>query len=253
MLNFVLCDDNKAALERFEKMLNLVLENNDLDGNISLATIEGKVQTFLTTTTLDHVKNNIVDVVILDIDLNTNISGLELAQKIRKINKKVYIIFETAHLEYLLLAYKCKTFDYLPKPISLNNLESTILRLFNDIKQDTNKTFIQLTNGIILNTNSVLYIEKNNTKLIFKTTTGEYSTYSSFNKYQDKLPPTFIRCHKSYIANVSNINHIDNTTIHFDKTNDVKCYIGQVYKKNFLEVLKYESNTTNYDTKCRYK
>ena len=50
-----------------------------------------------------------------------------------------------------------------------------------------------------------------------------------------------------------NINHIDNTTIHFDKTNDVKCYIGQVYKKNFLEVLKYESNTNNYDTQCRYK
>ena len=169
MLNFVLCDDNKAALERFEKMLNLVLENNDLDGNISLATTN-------VNEVLDHVKNNIVDVVILDIDLNTNISGLELAQKIRKINKKVYIIFETAHLEYLLLAYKCKTFDYLPKPISLNNLESTISRLFNDIRQDADITFIELTNGIILNTNSVLYIEKNNTKLVFKTTTGEYST-----------------------------------------------------------------------------
>ena len=87
MLNFVLCDDNKAALERFEKMLNLVLENNDLDGNISLATTN-------VTEVLDHVKNNIVDVVILDIDLNTNISGLELAQKIRKINKKAEKIFQ---------------------------------------------------------------------------------------------------------------------------------------------------------------
>ena len=68
MLNFVLCDDNKAALERFEKMLNLVLENNDLDGNISLATTN-------VNEVLDHVKNNIVDFVILDIDLNTIISG----------------------------------------------------------------------------------------------------------------------------------------------------------------------------------
>jgi len=93
MLNFVLCDDNKAALERFEKMLNLVLENNDLDGNISLATTN-------VNEVLDHVKNNIVDVVILDIDLNTNISGLELAQKIRKINKKVYIIFEKSYIVY---------------------------------------------------------------------------------------------------------------------------------------------------------
>ena len=36
--------------------------------------------------------------------------------------------------------------------------------------------------------------------------------------------------------------------IHFDKTNDVKCYIGQFYKKKFMEVLKNESYTNTYDT-----
>lgn len=242
MLNFVLCDDNKAALERFEKMLNLVLENNDLYGNISLATTN-------VTEVLDHVKNNIVDVVILDIDLNTNISGLELAQKIRKINKKVYIIFETAHLEYLLLAYKCKTFDYLPKPISLNNLESTISRLFNDICPDSiNKDFIKLKNGKLLNTNSIFYIEKDNTKLIFRANSENYSTYSSFNKIQPKLPANFIRCHKSFIVNVNNITAINDNVIHFDKANNLKCYIGQVYRKKFLEVFKHESYTNTNDT-----
>ena len=126
MLNFVLCDDNKNALDRFSKMLELVLTNNDFDGNISFATTNANEL-------LNYVKNNTVDVVILDIDLHDKISGLDLAEKIRSINKKIYIIFETAHLEYLLLAYKYKTFDYLPKPISLSNLESTISRLFNDI------------------------------------------------------------------------------------------------------------------------
>ncbi len=242
MLNFVLCDDNKNALDRFSKMLELVFTNNDLSGQISFASTNANE-------TLNYVKNNIVDVVILDIDLHDTISGLDLAEKIRKINKKIYIIFETAHLEYLLLAYKCKTFDYLPKPISLSNLETTILRLFNDIYQNTSNTsFIKLTCGNMINANSILYIEKCNTKLIFRAQSTNYSIYSSFTKIQSKLPSNFVRCHKSYIVNIANIDNINNMIIHFDKTNDVKCYIGQFYKKKFMEVLKNESYTNTYDT-----
>ena len=86
MLNFVLCDDNKNALDRFSKMLELVLTNNDFDGNISFATTNANEL-------LNYVKNNTVDVVILDIDLHDKISGLDLAEKIRSINKKIYIMY----------------------------------------------------------------------------------------------------------------------------------------------------------------
>ena len=140
MLNFVLCDDNINTLNRFSKMLDLVFINNNLDGNISFTSSNANE-------VLNFVKNHTVDVIILDIDLQSTISGLDLAKKIRDINKKIYIIFATAHLEYLILAYKCKTFDYLAKPISLNNLESTILRLFNDVYSDTsNASFIKINN-----------------------------------------------------------------------------------------------------------
>ncbi|MBO5348661.1 MAG: response regulator transcription factor [Clostridia bacterium] len=245
MLNFVLCDDNINALNRFSKMLNLVFVNNDLDGHISLATPNANE-------VLSFIQNNNVDVVILDIDLQTSMSGIDLAQQIRNVNKKIYIIFATAHLEYLILAYKCKTFDYLTKPISLNNLESTILRLFNDVYSDTpNSSFIKINNrNTIINANSVCYIEKDNTKLIFKSDNADYSVYSSFNKIQPTLPSNFIRCHKSYIVNIHNIESINETTIHFDKTNKLKCYIGQTYRKKFLEVFNNDNrfNTDLNDT-----
>lgn len=233
MLNFVLCDDNISSLNRFSKLLDLVFVNNNLDGHISLATSNSDE-------VFNFVKQNNVDVVILDIDLKSRMTGIDLAQKIRAINKKIYIIFATAHLEYLILAYKCKTFDYLTKPISLDNLESTILRLFNDVCSNTSNTsFIKINNkNTIINADSVCYIEKDNTKLIFRADSIDYSVYSSFSKIQPTLPPNFIRCHKSYIANINNIESIDDTTIHFDKTNKLKCYIGQVYRKKFLEVLK---------------
>lgn len=236
MLNFALCDDNLNVLSKFSKMLDLIFVNNELDGNIELTTSNPNE-------ILEYLKNNPVDVVILDIDLKSNISGLDIANKIRSINKKIYIIFATAHLEYLMLAYKCKTFDYLPKPISVENLEKTVLRLFNDIHENNSrKDFIRLNNNnTIIRADSVLYIEKDHTRLIFKTQNTDYSIYSSFNKIESELPSNFKRCHKSYIVNVNNIKEINNDVIHFVNNTKLECHIGHIYKKNFMEVIDNES------------
>ena len=64
--------------------------------------------------------------------------------KIRKRNKKVYLIFSTGHLEYSLVAYSVKTFDYLPKPITLERLEVTLKRLLDDLSNSSSKKFIKL-------------------------------------------------------------------------------------------------------------
>lgn len=241
MLNFALCDDNINVLNKFSKILDLIFVNNDLDGHIAFTTSNPNE-------ILEYIKNNPIDVVILDIDLKSKVSGLDIANKIRSINKKIYIIFATAHLEYLMLAYKCKTFDYLAKPISMENLETTILRLFNDINSDeSHNSFIKINNrNTLIRADSVYYIEKDRTKLIFKTQNADYSVYSSFNKILDELPSNFKRCHKSFIVNVNNIKEIDNDVIHFVNNNKLECHIGHTYKKNFLEVLNNELNWDIY-------
>lgn len=237
MLNFVLCDDNEHILDKFTKMLNLIFVNNDLDAQIVLATSNPNE-------VISYTKNNQVDVLILDINFKADISGIDIANTIRKINKNAYIIFATGHLEYLILAYKCKTFDYLPKPISMENLEETILRLFDDVKENNiKKNFIKINNnGTLIQSDSIFYIEKSRNKVIFRTNNSEYYVSSSFNKLRKDLPKSFIQCHKSYIVNINHVKSIEHNTIHFDKTNELTCSIGQVYKKNFLEVLNNESN-----------
>lgn len=237
MLNFAVCDDNINILNKFTKMLNLIFTNNDLDAKLTLVTSNPDE-------ILEHIQNSNIDVVILDIDFKSKISGIDIANEIRRINKKIYIIFATAHLEYLMLAYKCKTFDYLAKPISMENLETTILRLFNDINGDETKNdFIKINNrNTIIRTDSVYYIEKDRTKLIFKTQDADYTIYSSFNKIGTELPSNFKRCHKSYIVNVNKIKDINNDVIHFVNDTKLECQIGHNYKKNFMEVLENESN-----------
>ena len=229
MLHFVLCDDNVQVLNRLEKTLETIFIKNDIDAQISFkATKSDEI--------LNYIKDNAVDVLILDINLKSSVSGCDVASMVRKKNKNVYIIFLTGHLEYALIAYKYKTFDYLPKPVTDERLEETILRLIEDTKNIYNQ-FIRI-NNIIIKQDDINYIRKDGMKLVFCTSTHEYETYSSFNKIKNQLPENFVRCHKSYIVNTGVIKDVDPValTVQFDKNS--YCYIGPKYKNQFMEVMK---------------
>ena len=237
MLNFVLCDDNSNILSKLEKVLENIFLKHDFQAKILFTSTEP-------TEILHFTKNNSVDVLILDINLKHNISGLELAQEVRSFNKNLYIIFTTAHLEYMMLAYKVKTFDYLVKPISYEKLEDTIIRLFNDISASSNK-YLNINGKIFINQKNILYIKKDGMKVIICTPSKNYSAYSSFSKLEHCLSDNFVRCHKSYIVNLNNISDISDTTIFFAENNS--CSIGPKYKLQFLEVLKNGNITKHMD------
>lgn len=240
MLNFVICDDNPAVLNRLSKMLESIFIKNNIDAEIGLkASIASDV--------INYLESNKVDVLILDINLKSETTGCDIADMVRKKNKDVYIIFTTGHLEYALIAYKYKTFDYLPKPIVDERLEETILRLMDDMKSTPSK-FIRLNNNrTIINQDEVNYIKKDGMKLVFCTNNRTYETYSSFNKIQGCLPGNFVRCHKSFIVNVKNISDINsnNNTILFSPNES--CSIGGKYKNEIMEVLKNGNSTNNME------
>lgn len=233
MLNFVVCDDNENMLNKFNKMFDTIFISNNIEGNIAFSSTNP-------TEVLDFAKTNSVDVFVLDIQLKSTMSGIELAEKIRTFNKDSYIIFTTGHLEYSLLAYKLKTFDYIPKPITLERLEETVLRLIDDIN-GTPKKYIKIDNkNTLVDESEILYIKREGMKLIYHTTSKDYDTYSSFAKMESLLPKNFVRCHKSFVVNLNKIVHVEpvSNTIYF--SDNSSCEIGPKYKREILEVL------TNY-------
>ena len=240
MLNFVICDDNPSVLDRLAKMLESIFISNDIDASIGLKSITAS-------DVINYLGNHKVDVLILDINLKSEITGCDIANMVRKKNKDVYLIFTTGHLEYALMAYKYKTFDYLPKPIVDEKLEETILRLIDDIKHTPSK-FIRLNNNkTIINQDEVNYIKKDGMKLVFCTNTRTYETYSSFNKIEGCLPENFVRCHKSYIVNVKKISDINSNKNTILFSHNDSCFIGAKYKNKILEVLKNGNYTNNLE------
>lgn len=228
MLNFILCDDNQNILNRLHKMIESILINKNLSGQVAYSTTNPD-------NFIDYINKNPFDVVILDIDLKSDLSGMDLANIIRKRNKKAYIIFTTAHLEYILVAYKYKTFDFLAKPITIERLEETIIRLFDDVTTDI-ANFLRIGNRKdFINCNDVYFIQKQGKRAIFKTSEGDIIINCSFSEILERLPKNFVRCHKSYIANMDKVSYVQsNNEIVFNKKIESQCYIGPKYENLFF-------------------
>ena len=79
MLNFVVCDDNLNILNKFTKMLDSIFIKYGYDASVAYQSTDAN-------NILTFVNSNKTDVLILDINLKSNITGLQLADKVRETN-----------------------------------------------------------------------------------------------------------------------------------------------------------------------
>jgi two-component system response regulator AgrA len=122
--------------------------------------------------------------------------------------------------------------------------------MIEDMNPDDKKShFIRLNNkNTIIDEDSINFIKKDGMKLIFCTDSGNYETYSSFNKIKNLLPENFVRCHKSYIVNTNSIQNFNMNSNTLVLNNDLSCDIGPKYKNNLMEVFKYGNISNNLDS-----
>ena len=114
MIKIALCDDNLKSIENISKLMEAAIIEQDFDAEISLITDDQNL-------VYDEMKNGNIDILFLDIDFqNGGKNGVEFANELRMFNKEFYLVFLTAHFEYSLLSFKCKTYDYILKPITNN-------------------------------------------------------------------------------------------------------------------------------------
>lgn len=77
---------------------------------------------------IESIRDTRPDVVFLDIKMPV-MSGMELAEIIRREHLADHIVFVTAYGHYALHAFEQETLDYVLKPIDYRRLEKTVQRL----------------------------------------------------------------------------------------------------------------------------
>lgn len=219
-MNIAICDDELPTLKAIAKITEAAIISNDFDTEVSLVTTDQSV-------IYEGIKNHEIDVLFLDVDFNNNgKNGIEFALELRKLNKDFKLIFMTAHFEYMMLSFKCKTFDYIMKPVDLDKINAVLKRLITDVSE-SELGLLKVNKDYIVRTKDILFIERNKSKATIYTSDSTYETCSSLNNLEQELPDCFVRVHRSYIVNKDQITKIskEDKSIYF--ADNKSCPLGQ--------------------------
>lgn len=165
------------------------------------------------------------DVVFADIDLNGE-SGMECVKVLLELNPKLKVVFATAHSEYMANAFEIYAFDYLVKPFNMERVARTLGKIKENcakenvdssqspverLEQHKDKLLIKGKDQIsFVDKSEIIMVERveNATQIVTKEEI--YRTSIGLGDIEAKLSETeFMRCHKSYIINISMISKIE--------------------------------------------
>lgn len=201
MYKIAICDDDELTLTHLYEMLSDILSE---PGNPVF-----NIEKFSNTTELFAcISRNpsAFHLLLLDIEMQEGISGMELAHQLRELKNRVSIIFITGSEEYLKEGYSVQPVHFLLKPVSRQTLSDALnMDLQNNylpksITLEVGKRFVNL------DLEYLLYIESVNHTLFIHTETETITVTLPLNRLMELLPAdSFCRCHKSYIVNMRHI------------------------------------------------
>ena len=234
MLSIVVCEDNHEYRNFIADAALSAMTRREIAGSIVLqCASSAEVVSFLA--------GNAPNVYLLDIDLNTGLTGLDLAGLIHEKLPEAYIVFISQYANLVFKSFKVRPFDFLPKPVTQADLETVLVEINNDFQKRTEKEqpdFLPIKIGsqfYQIPKNEILFLEKFGNKCIIHSASKTVYCYQSLESISEKLDgDIFIRCHKSFIVNKTFIERIDLAEMEILLTNDQKCYIGGKYKKDLL-------------------
>lgn len=231
MIKFIVIEDDKAHQEKVKSILRKITFNNEDEVNIF--TYE-KYSAKLREEIQDKATRKVF---VIDIELQNNCSGVQIAKSIRENDWESEIIFMTNHDKMFETVYRnvYKVFDFIEK---FHNFEA---RLEKDVKEILkmnfdNKMFVYRARNIDLNLyyKEILYIYRDteDRKIIIVTTKNKFSLNSTIQDTLEKLDNRFRLVHRACIVNLDRVQKYNWKDKYFILDNGVKVdLLSKKYRK----------------------
>jgi DNA-binding LytR/AlgR family response regulator len=170
-------------------------------------------------------------------------NGLSIAHHIRDVlnNHSIEIIFITGFAQFMQQAFSVKPIAYLIKPVTEDQLEKELLRLYKELQPKINRPkdyFIIKTNATTYKfiIEEIIYIEYNGSKVEIHTlyceTQVDVSLCTIINQLNCKK---FIQCHRSVYVNSDYVTRVDFKSNEIYLNTGHKCYLSRKYKDNWKD------------------
>lgn len=206
MIKVLIVDDN----EKMAQILEQVIKNQD---GFEVAAVGADGQS-----ALRLFDKYVPEVVFMDIEM-PGMTGVECAKEILAKEPDTYIVFSTAHDEYMGEAFEMYAFDYILKPFKIERLIGTLARISGMLQKnpEPEKSIKKLDKILIKNRDGMSFVDIDEIMLVFRegsrtkivTRKNAYFTSMNLNVIETRLEgESFMRTHKSYIVNLKYIEQI---------------------------------------------
>ena len=185
------------------------------------------------------------DLLVLDIELSPDRSGLDgmaLARKIRECTTgtQPVIIFVTGYERYVFDAFDVGAFQYLLKPVNEEKFAQVFARAVKQIKAGRSHPrfchALTLQSAGISRTvplDSIYYIESSDHKVMLHLKDGEFSCYAKIRDLEAELGDQFCRVHKGYLVNLAYVGGYSKTELTL--SNGEKLLISKYKYQDFVK------------------
>lgn len=152
-------------------------------------------------------------ILLLDVEMR-DISGIDLAKRVRAEGGRAEIVFITSHFEFIAEGYEVDALHYLVKPVAEQKLFSVLDRAAARLAAEPPSVLISCDGITVkLPETDILYAEAFAHYLEIHTKSGVYRIKESITAFSEKLSPDFYRAHRSYLVNLKAVERISRTAV----------------------------------------
>ncbi len=230
MIKIVLCDDSQHFLTTLRSKIREVLDDHKMDAVIySFGNAESIPDQTLSS----------ADIFFLDIDFSgREYTGIDIARKIRTLNKDSMIVFVTNFIEYAPAGYEVQAFRYALKNEIHLKLEQYLLQTVSKLKSEVETLQVSVAGETItIPLPDILYIESQGHAAIIQVSkvgtkaVKSYKLYASLTSLEQQLSPQgFLRIQKSFLVNMRRMTKFQCTEAVLDNGT-----VLPVSEKNYAE------------------
>lgn len=215
-MEIYICDDEPKILE-------------DIKQKVMECKISEIIKTFTSgRELLDELEANVCDILLLDIDM-PEINGMDIADRLLKLEKRPLLIFVTSHDELVYDSFQYHPFGFIRKSFLDSEIKKVLADCVKELESNS-RYFNFRTEGkdIRVLLSEISYFEADGNYLKLFTGNGEYRFRSTVTAVENSLSNQgFIRIHKGFLVNQSAVRVLSSEEAHL--TDGTLLPIGKTY------------------------
>lgn len=198
-VKIAVCDDELRAAGQIRDMALRVFDDISCDVFTEVEALLGKLE-----------EGEEYSAILMDIEWDGKEKGIRAAERIKYLGPDIRIIYVTGFTEkYVQQIFfrPANLSGFLIKPVTEYMLRRALEKALADQKRRVKDKFTFQQGGSLhsIAFYKILYLESSAHKIMITTRNETFYCYGKLDEIAEKFPPNFIRCHKSYLVNMDEI------------------------------------------------